>query len=214
MNLLQFQNYSTPSWQASSVLQRRDHRLAQTRKRIQKDSKRTECPWRYSWKHSLLVQSWRNSGYTTWTWQKEEAISGCHQIPEEEVVENPRVTAKHLQRDSVAAGTEVSVCTVRRTLNTDGVPCPDSKTHTATDPKAQEKSAPICWKPYKLERALGRAHTFAYHKIGHWIMNILALVVCQLDRNWPRYGKKKIFTFSWPWPWTRLIPKSNQMVPE
>jgi len=35
----------------------------------------------------------------------------------------------------------------------------------------------------ELERALGRAHTFAYHKIGHWIMNILALVACQLDRN-------------------------------
>jgi len=61
-----------------------------------------------------------------------------------QVVENPRVTAKHLQQDLVAAGTEVSVCTVRRTLNTDGVPCPDSNTHTTTDPKAQGKSAPIC----------------------------------------------------------------------
>jgi len=67
----------------------------------------------------------------------------------------------------------------------------------------------------QLERALGRAHNFAYHKIGHWIMNMLALVECQLDRNWPCYGKKKIFTFPWPWPWplTRLITKSNQMVP-
>jgi len=34
-----------------------------------------------------------------------------------------------------------------------------------------------------LERAFGRAHTFAYHKIGHWIMNMLALVACQLDKN-------------------------------
>jgi len=32
------------------------------------------------------------------------------------------------------------------------------------------------YKHKKLERALGRAHTFAYHKIGHWIMNMLALV--------------------------------------
>jgi len=67
----------------------------------------------------------------------------------------------------------------------------------------------------ELERALGRAHTFAYHNIGHWIMNMLALVACQLDRNWPLYGKNKILTFSWPWPWplTRSILKSNQMVP-
>jgi len=67
----------------------------------------------------------------------------------------------------------------------------------------------------KLEWALGRAHTFAYHKIEHWTMNILALVACQLDKNWPRYGKKKILTFSWSWHWplTRSIPKSNQMVP-
>jgi len=35
----------------------------------------------------------------------------------------------------------------------------------------------------ELERALGRVHTFAYHKIGHCIMNILALVACQLDKN-------------------------------
>jgi len=66
---------------------------------------------------------------------------------------------------------------------------------------------------FKLEWALGGAHTFAYHKIGHWIMNILALVECQLDKNWPCYGKKKVLTFPWPWPLTRLIPKSNQMVP-
>jgi len=67
----------------------------------------------------------------------------------------------------------------------------------------------------KLERALGGAHTFAYHKIGHWIMNIVALVACQLDTNWPCYGKKKSLTYPWPWPWplTILIPKSNQMVP-
>jgi len=64
---------------------------------------------------------------------------------------------------------------------------------------------------YKLEWALGRAHTFAYHKIGHWIMNIWALVACQLDINWPSYGKKKILIFLWPL--TRSIPKSNQMVP-
>ena len=37
-----------------------------------------------------------------------------------QVVKNPRVTAKHLQQDLVAAGTEVSVCTVRRILNTEG----------------------------------------------------------------------------------------------
>jgi len=67
----------------------------------------------------------------------------------------------------------------------------------------------------KLERALGRAHTFAYHRIGHWIMNMLALVACQLDENWPCYGKKKIVTFSpWPWPLTRSIPKYNQIVPD
>jgi len=65
----------------------------------------------------------------------------------------------------------------------------------------------------ELEWALGRAHTFAYHKIGHWIINMLALVACQMDNNWPCYGKKKILTFSWPWPLTRSIPKSNQMVP-
>jgi len=35
----------------------------------------------------------------------------------------------------------------------------------------------------KLERALGGAQTFAYHKIGHLIMNMLALVACQLVRN-------------------------------
>jgi len=35
----------------------------------------------------------------------------------------------------------------------------------------------------KLEWALGRAHIFAYHKIGHSIMNMLALVACQLDKN-------------------------------
>jgi len=35
----------------------------------------------------------------------------------------------------------------------------------------------------KLEWTLGRAHTFAYQKIGHWIMNMLALVACQLDKN-------------------------------
>jgi len=65
----------------------------------------------------------------------------------------------------------------------------------------------------QLEWALGRAHTFAYHKIGHCIMNVLALVACQLDKNWPRYGKKKMLTFPWHWPLTRLIPKSNQTVP-
>ena len=37
-----------------------------------------------------------------------------------QVVKNPRVTAKHLQQDLVAAGTEVSVCTVRRILYTEG----------------------------------------------------------------------------------------------
>jgi len=40
-----------------------------------------------------------------------------------------------------------------------------------------------------------------------------ALVACQLDKNGPCYGKKKIWTFPWPWPLTRLIPKSNQTVP-
>jgi len=53
----------------------------------------------------------------------------------------------------------------------------------------------------QLEWALGRAHTFAYHTIGYWIMKVLALVACQLDTNLPCYGKKKILTFSWPWPW-------------
>ena len=36
------------------------------------------------------------------------------------MVKNPRVTEKHLQQDLVAAGTEVSVRTVRRILNSKG----------------------------------------------------------------------------------------------
>lgn len=38
-----------------------------------------------------------------------------------QVVKNPWVTAKDLQQDLVAAGTEVSVCTVRHILNTEGL---------------------------------------------------------------------------------------------
>ena len=38
-----------------------------------------------------------------------------------QVVKNPRLTAKHLQQDLVAAGTEVSVSTVRRMLNAEGL---------------------------------------------------------------------------------------------
>ncbi|KAF7646787.1 hypothetical protein LDENG_00182360 [Lucifuga dentata] len=38
-----------------------------------------------------------------------------------QVVKNPQVTAKDLQQDLVAAGTKVSVCTVRCILNTEGL---------------------------------------------------------------------------------------------
>ena len=38
-----------------------------------------------------------------------------------QVFKNPQVTAKHLQQDLVVAGTEVSVCTVRRIRNTEGL---------------------------------------------------------------------------------------------
>jgi len=60
------------------------------------------------------------------------------------------VTAKDLQQDLVATGTEVSACTVGKACTKRmRFPCQNSKTYTTTDPKAQEKSAPICSKSYK-----------------------------------------------------------------
>jgi len=35
-----------------------------------------------------------------------------------------------------------------------------------------------------------------------WALNYEHVgISCQLDKNWPRYGKKKILTYPWPWPW-------------
>jgi len=59
----------------------------------------------------------------------------------------------------------------------------------------------LVWYTSELEWALGRAHTFAITRLSIELWNLLALVACQLDTNWPCYGKKKILTFSWPWPW-------------
>ena len=55
---------------------------------------------------------------TNWTWQREDAATRVLRRP---VVKKPRLTAADLQQDLVAAGSEVSVSTVRRTLNADGL---------------------------------------------------------------------------------------------
>jgi len=63
----------------------------------------------------------------------------------------------------------------------------------------------------KLEWALGRVHTFAYHKIGHWIMNILALVA-----NWIKIDRAMVKRIFWPfhdldlWPdWSQNLIKCS-----
>jgi len=38
-------------------------------------------------------------------------------------------------------------------------------------------------------------------------MNMLALVACQLDKNGPRYGKKKILTFFMTLTFDPIVPK-------
>ena len=53
------------------------------------------------------------------TWQKKEAINGCHQIPVEAGGQKPSTDCKIPAADPVVAGTEVSVSTVRHILNTE-----------------------------------------------------------------------------------------------
>ena len=53
--------------------------------------------------------------------RKRNLSTAATRVLRRQVVKNPRLPVKHLQQDLVAAGTEVSVSTVRRILNTEGL---------------------------------------------------------------------------------------------
>jgi len=92
--------------------------------------------------------------------------------------------------------------------------------------RERERQKPLSWaferifSDYalnKLEWALSRAHSFVHHKIGHWIMNILALVACQLDKIDRTMVKRRFWPFLdldlWPDRSQNLIkwsPDNNQ----
>ena len=81
-------------------------------------------------------------------------------------------------------------------------------------PLSSKGNDPLTFDPQPLRRVLTPLYRVSHHSIGYIILHILALVSCRSDKNWPRYGRKSVLTFSWPWPWplTRSLPKSNRLI--
>ena len=57
--------------------------------------------------------------------RKRKLSEAATRVPRRQVVKNPRLTAKELQQNLVTTGTEVSVSTIRRTLNAEGLHAPE-----------------------------------------------------------------------------------------